>query len=84
MHVAGCLLQVKQGYFYLRNEENVDELLAIDPSPLSFEIGADPIPITIKYGLQHFQLLVDAQCHIQDIKARCNQVDGFAVVHSRF
>ena len=84
MHVAGCLLQVKQGYFYLRNEENVDELLAIDSSPLSFEIGADPIPITIKYGMQHFQLLVDSRCHIQDIKTRCSQVDGFVTVYSRF
>lgn len=62
----------------------MDELLAIDPSPLSFEIGADPIPITIKYGLQHFRLLVDPQCHIQDIRTRCNQVAGFVVVYSRF
>ena len=66
-----CLIQVKQGHFYLDDRSMVSDILMLDSIPLSFETNAQPISIYLLFGTQKVILSVDNSCKFGDTKRLC-------------
>lgn len=79
-----CLIQVKQGHFYLDDRSMVSDILMLDSIPLSFETNAQPISIYLLFGTQKVILSVDNSCKIGDIKRRCSRVRVWRAIYNRF
>lgn len=79
-----CLVQVKQGHFYLDDRSTVSDILMLDSTPLSFETNVQPISIYLLFGTQKVVLSVDSSCKIGDIKRRCSRVGVWRVIYNRF
>ena len=70
-------LQIKQNHFYFRDEDMISEILELDTSPFSFEIGFASIPIDVQYGSKRAYILVDSCCEISLLKLRFCKVYCF-------
>ena len=61
-------VQIKQDHFYYNNNEDVCEILATDPSPFTFELENNAIPIDIRYGSKYRTISVDGLCTVGRLK----------------
>lgn len=68
-------IQIKQGSFYLGDEDEIMTVLQQDSTPFIFELGNNSIPIDLRYGSKNIILSVDGLCTIKEIKRRFEQVD---------
>ena len=68
------LVHIKQGNFYYKDEDNVNNVLRMDRDPFSFEVGNATIPIDIQYGSKRVCVVVDSLCTISMLKARFSAV----------
>lgn len=67
-------MQIKQGYFYYRDEDMISDIMDLDTSPFSFEIGNASVSMDIQYGSKRICILADSKCKIGLLKKRFSQV----------
>ena len=68
------LVHIKQGNFYYKDEDSVNDVLEMARGPFSFEVGNATIPIDIQYGSKRVCVVVDSLCTISLLKARFSAV----------
>lgn len=68
MHVGEEVVQIKQDHFYCDNDECVCEILTMDPSPFTFELENNAIPIDVRYGSKYRTITVDGLCTVERLK----------------
>ena len=52
----------------------ISDIMELDTSPFSFEVGIAFIPVDIQYGSKRICILVDECCQIGILKKRFTQV----------
>ena len=75
MRINEETVQIKQGSFYLEDEDDIMDVLQQDLGPFIFELENNSIPVDLRYGSKNIILSVDGMCTIKEIKRRFEQVD---------